>query len=192
MARPKQENAQDTRQLALDAVADLIHLHGYNGVSMNALAKAVGVRKASLYHHFPEGKEQLVLEMLERMIHHHSVGYQAAIDKGASVAERLEAIFRFSQKEAAGLSSIVVDSVRFLSEEHQTHVSALFFENQYERIRSVLADGVTAGELREHDVTLSTWMFLSSMSELGRVTDLKDANLAKRVVRLFLGGLERA
>lgn len=33
--------------------------NGYSGVSLNDLAKVVGLKKASLYHHFPKGKEQI-------------------------------------------------------------------------------------------------------------------------------------
>lgn len=33
--------------------------NGYAGVSLNDLAEAAGLKKASLYHHFPQGKEQI-------------------------------------------------------------------------------------------------------------------------------------
>ena len=39
---------------------------GYSAASLNMLAKATGLSKASLYHRFPEGKEQMACEVLEK------------------------------------------------------------------------------------------------------------------------------
>jgi len=40
------------RQLVLDAAAELFIAHGYGAVSMDAIARAAGVSKATLYAHF--------------------------------------------------------------------------------------------------------------------------------------------
>lgn len=37
---------------------------GYAGASLTALSEATGLKKASLYHRFPEGKEQMAREVL--------------------------------------------------------------------------------------------------------------------------------
>lgn len=37
---------------------------GFQGASMAALAEATGLKKASLYHRFPDGKEQMAREVL--------------------------------------------------------------------------------------------------------------------------------
>lgn len=52
------EEAFDRRADILRIATDLFLEKGYAGTSMSMLAKAVGVRKASLYHHFPS-KEAL-------------------------------------------------------------------------------------------------------------------------------------
>jgi len=38
--------------------------YGYEGASLSILSKATGLKKASLYHRFPGGKEQMALEVL--------------------------------------------------------------------------------------------------------------------------------
>lgn len=38
---------------------------GYDGASMETLANATGLRKSSLYHRFPRGKEQMAQEVLQ-------------------------------------------------------------------------------------------------------------------------------
>ena len=192
MARPTLENAQNTKQLALDKMASLIQKNGYNGASMNAVAKEIGIRKASLYHHFPEGKEQLVTEMLERMIDFHAHGYQNAIDSGSTVQARLEALIRFNLAESSELSHVISDSLRFLQQQRQDHLGALFMNSQYLRVKQVLEDGVNANELREHDTALSTWMFLSLMGEMGALEEyISREDFPSRLVAMFLKGLGR-
>jgi TetR/AcrR family transcriptional repressor of lmrAB and yxaGH operons len=44
---------------------ELFREQGYEGVSIATVSKATGLGKSSLYHHFPNGKEQMVNEVLE-------------------------------------------------------------------------------------------------------------------------------
>jgi TetR/AcrR family transcriptional regulator, lmrAB and yxaGH operons repressor len=48
-------------------ILDLLELfrhYGYDGVSIARISEATGLGKASLYHHFPRGKEQMAEEVL--------------------------------------------------------------------------------------------------------------------------------
>jgi len=40
--------------------------YGYEGASLNILSNTTGLKKASLYHRFPGGKEEMALEVLSR------------------------------------------------------------------------------------------------------------------------------
>lgn len=53
----------DTRKLILRTARELILTRSYLGLSFQDLADRVGIRKASLYHHFPS-KEALGIEVL--------------------------------------------------------------------------------------------------------------------------------
>jgi len=55
----------DTRRAILDAAQRLVQRHGINGISFQHVADAVGIRKASLHHHFAT-KDDLVRALLER------------------------------------------------------------------------------------------------------------------------------
>lgn len=57
----------DTRLTILRTARELIQTRSYLGLSFQDLADKVGIRKASLYHHFPS-KEALGLAVLERSI----------------------------------------------------------------------------------------------------------------------------
>ncbi len=51
----------------MDQAEELFRRHGLRAVSLSDLAKAVGIRKPSMYHHFPGGKEELFVEVQIRM-----------------------------------------------------------------------------------------------------------------------------
>ena len=52
--------AADTRQRMIDSAAVLVARHGSRGTSFSEVLEASGAPRGSLYHHFPQGKEQLV------------------------------------------------------------------------------------------------------------------------------------
>lgn len=63
---------------------------GYEGSSLAALAKSTGLKKASLYHRFPKGKEEMakaVLEYIEEWVDEHI--FKSLLDTSKPVAERL-------------------------------------------------------------------------------------------------------
>lgn len=52
------------RETYLPVLFRLFRHHGYDGVSLAKIAEATGLGKASLYHHFPGGKTEMVRETL--------------------------------------------------------------------------------------------------------------------------------
>lgn len=64
---PPLDDVSDTRLSILRAARELIQTRSYLGLSFQELADRVGIRKASLYHHFPS-KEALGIAVLERSV----------------------------------------------------------------------------------------------------------------------------
>jgi len=52
----------DTRDRMLEATASLIRRRGHEASSLSQILEAADAPRGSLYHHFPGGKDQLVLE----------------------------------------------------------------------------------------------------------------------------------
>jgi TetR/AcrR family transcriptional repressor of nem operon len=55
----------DTRTQLLERAFELVETRGYDGFSFADLAESVGIRKASIHHHFPT-KADLGKELVER------------------------------------------------------------------------------------------------------------------------------
>ena len=67
--------ATDTRDLVFAAAANAFSTHGFDGVSVDAIAQAAGVNKAMIYYHF-EGKLELYRAVVRDMLS--AVGSAAA------------------------------------------------------------------------------------------------------------------
>jgi AcrR family transcriptional regulator len=82
-----------TRQVILEKALELFTEKGYDAASMDDIAKAVGIRKASLYAHF-EGKERIFLEIYHGILEEYTRVIDALTAPSAEGAiEALERIF---------------------------------------------------------------------------------------------------
>jgi TetR/AcrR family transcriptional regulator, lmrAB and yxaGH operons repressor len=57
----------DTKSLLIDIATTLFQKKGYLGVGLNEILKACNISKGSLYHHFSNGKEELLIACLHSL-----------------------------------------------------------------------------------------------------------------------------
>lgn len=57
-------NKMNTKALLIETASRLFRLHGYDGISLNDILKEINIPKGSLYHYFPNGKEELAVEAI--------------------------------------------------------------------------------------------------------------------------------
>ena len=189
---PKSD-ATHTRDRALEAAEAMLHAHGHRGLSMDAVARAVGIRKASLYHHFPDGKDHLELEIAERLIERDGARFREALERGRDVRGRLEAMAAFVFEDRRQTDRVLRDSLRFMPDAHRARLSHGFMEGMYARVLEVFREGVRSGELRAHDAELSAWAFMGLLSEMNQ-PEMHDRypDLAARVAEMLVEGLRPA
>jgi AcrR family transcriptional regulator len=77
----------DTRARILDAAIDLFSIHGFSGVSIREMARAVGIKESSFYSHYPS-KESL----LEEIFALYEREYASLIPSDAQVEKILNSI----------------------------------------------------------------------------------------------------
>lgn len=53
-----------SKETIIPNLLELFRQYGYDGVSIARISESTGLGKASLYHHFPQGKEQMAKEVL--------------------------------------------------------------------------------------------------------------------------------
>ncbi|WP_076865573.1 TetR/AcrR family transcriptional regulator [Bradyrhizobium mercantei] len=85
-----------TSEKILDVAQSLIVAGGYNGFSYADISDAIGIRKASIHHHFPT-KAELVAALVDRYRQQTELGLKALREQSASPADQLQAYVNFWQ-----------------------------------------------------------------------------------------------
>jgi AcrR family transcriptional regulator len=165
---------------------------GYHGTSIGDIADAMGVQKASLYHHI-ESKAELLWEVARDG----ADAFHAALDdvpETLGPVERIRAALRAHLRvvaEQLDIATVFVREWRYLD---ATRREAFVAERRRyeERIRSLFRDGVEQSELRtDLDVNVAALLFLSAANwaytwlRAGRDTD----ELADGFFELLVNGM---
>lgn len=80
----------NTRTALLDSAELAIRQRGYNGFSFADMARDVGIRKASIHHHFPT-KADLALQLIDRYAAQFDASLSEIYASNTAAAEKLRA-----------------------------------------------------------------------------------------------------
>ncbi|HEX8046888.1 TetR/AcrR family transcriptional regulator [Rhizobium sp.] len=136
----------------LDTAQSLIVAGGYNGFSYADISAAIGIRKASIHHHFPT-KAELVAMLVDRYRQQAEVGLNSLQEQFSSPAEQLRAYLNFWQmciRDASlpfCICAMLAGEIQMLPEEVASRVRA-HFHSLARWFTSVLAAGVEQGLFR--------------------------------------------
>ncbi len=121
----------DTKTKILDVAEGLVQRVGLNAMSYQHVSDAVGVRKASIHHHFPK-KENLVEALLERCHFSYGDNYQTIVDGAGSAPDKLRqlaAVFADGlQKQQLCLVGTISADLNTLSESSRQALEATIQE----------------------------------------------------------------
>lgn len=81
---------QDTRETIIELARTTAQAHGYGGLSFRELAKAIGIKSASIHYHFPT-KGDLGAALAQRYAADAAADFQAILKASADTAQRLRA-----------------------------------------------------------------------------------------------------
>jgi len=190
---------EDIRDLILDAVDGLLAKFGYRKMTMDDVARQVGIGKGTIYLHFP-GKEELVLAHIDRIADRVIKGLEEAAGSSDApdrrlrrmlvlrVLVRFDSVVHYSQNLSDLLSS-VRSALVARREEH--------FEREAAVLESVLREGARLGSLDCPDPRTTSFVLIRSTNsllpfnltarELGRREEVEDQ--AGRIADLLVKGL---
>lgn len=184
----------EARERVLQAAAKLFRERGYLGVSMNDVAAALNMRKASLYHHVPHGKDQLFAEVTIRTLAQFSEGIHAVIDAAPPDLEtQLLAIADYV------LLQPPMDSVRLyrsdlpaLPESAARTLMMMANTAMIMPVVEIMAAAQLRGDIKDVDVKMIAATFMVAVESLHEQNLYRGADkdeLARGVVALFMDGL---
>ena len=177
----------------LARAAELFARHGYRGTSMNDVADAAGLSKATLYHYYQD-KDEILINIAEGHVTRLVELVDAVVDEGLRGEPRLRAMIeRFLREYSHAQHShrVLTEDVRFLAEtdrnrilKKERHVVRAFSEAVAE-MRPDLAAAALAKPVAMLLMGMLNWMF--TWWKPGGSLDAEA--MAPIVYDLFTGGL---
>ncbi|MCE9647860.1 MAG: TetR/AcrR family transcriptional regulator [Chloroflexi bacterium] len=132
-----------TRDDILDAAAQVFRQKGFHGASMSAIADAVNLQKASLYHHVAS-KQEILLALLDRALEMLTDHIAAISTQDIPADQKLRQMIRAylsALAENADLTTVLLFEHRSLDK--KTHARHVPQRDKFEGLwRDVLNEGV--------------------------------------------------
>jgi TetR/AcrR family transcriptional repressor of nem operon len=139
----------DTKEKILMVAQNLIQSKGFNGFSFADIADSVGIRKASIYHHFPT-KVALGIALVEQ----YSLGLKNLLSnidsQSQNAADQLKSyvsIYRTNlDSDLMCLGGMLASEAQTLAPELNTHLT-YFFDINHSWLSKVLKTGQSNNEI---------------------------------------------
>jgi len=154
-----------TRQDILDAAAQVFRQKGFHGASMNDIADAVKLRKASLYHHV-SSKQEILLEILDQALELLLGRISPITESNTPADEKLRLMIREYLQilvDNIDLAAVLLFEHRAL--EHRQHNRHVPNRDKFEALwRNVLVEGVRSKVFKCDDPGLATRALLGVLN----------------------------
>jgi AcrR family transcriptional regulator len=145
-----------TKKHILEASAQVFAEKGYHASSMEDIAKVVGLKKASLYHHV-ESKQEILVELLDQSLDLLIDRVKEVIEKDLPQDQKFKlamGTYMSSLVEYRELSSVLLFEHRSLGEEAlKRHVPRR--DKLESLMRGIIEDGVSEGVFFSTDPSIS-------------------------------------
>ncbi len=194
MARVRDPAGYDgQREMILSHAAQLFAQRGYAGTSMNEVAAACGVSKATLYHYVRDKHDLAVRIAEEHVLRLETLVEETLRDYDTPEARLRELIRRFVDEYALAQNAqrVLTEDVRFLREEDQQRVLGVerrvvaAFARTIAEVRGEPADSALGKPMAMLLFGMINWTF--TWLKPGR--ELDHEAIGDMVAELFFGGV---
>jgi len=193
MPRGRAKNYDDQREQILAHAATLFAHRGYPGTSMNEVAQACGLSKATLYHYYKD-KYAILVAIAEGHVQRlHALVAEVAAERLAPEAHLRELVARIVEAYAGAQHAhrVLTEDVRFLDEADRERILGkerevvAGFARAVAALRPELKRARLAKPMTMLLFGMINWMF----TWLKPDGELDHSAIAPMVADLFLGGL---
>ena len=195
MGRGRHAGYDEQREMILERAAELFARGGYPGTSMNQVAEACGLSKATLYHYYRD-KYELLVNIADSHVSRLQGIVADALAEDASPQGQLRALIRRLVEEYANAQNehrVLTEDVKFLEPADRERILAkerelvAAFARVVATLRPDLRDAAMGKPLTMLLLGMVNWMF-TWMKPDGA---LAYEEMAPVVADLFIGGLEK-
>lgn len=188
-ARPtlvKHQNNQDKQQEIFSAALHLFQEKGYHGTSMQDLADAMGMQKASLYYYI-RSKEELLVRVCERGTGAFTQELNEIVALNLGAGEKLRRAIEchlVALCEQLELFTVFLREQKFLGEAYKKQLRGEG-KRHAELLAIILEEGVATGEFRKVNVTVTTLAILGMCNWLYEWYSPGGALQPREIARLY-------
>lgn len=199
--RPTQAEARELSQTIRDAAVATFLESGYDGATMEAIAKAAGITKRSLYARYPD-KRAVFVDVIPWALSRYEAEDSADAPRDEDIEAALLKIGRVALKRATDPANVrlkriaMSESARF--PEFEVTAESMMWSGRQRAVVQVLQRGEAMGVVKIDDIEVAAEHFLAMVELMpGRLADFgiyrskrqEDRHL-KQAVALFMRGVE--
>ncbi|MFP4323066.1 MAG: TetR/AcrR family transcriptional regulator [Anaerolineales bacterium] len=196
MARKPAEQTVKRDDILL-AAAQIFYDKGYHRAKMEDIARQVNLTAGSLYHHFPDGKQELLLAVLNFGLDQIAEQVQAIIDSGLSATDMLRQVVHLhitAVTDNVSIGAAMVFEIRTLLDIPAVRQTYIERRDRFEGLlRQIIQRGIDTGEFQPVDVKLFVRMILGAHNWVGvwyrAGGSLSGEDIARQMTDWFLAAL---
>lgn len=184
------------RARLLTVAERLFSERGYTAVTLRDIANDVGIRQASLYYYFPDGKEQLFVAVTEQgLIRVTTELAQVATETShRNLREQLNCIANvLLDQPPIDLARMIRSDMPAISREHAERLTRKAFEALIEPLARVFRAARERGEQRiEDDLLLAGWFLamIETAQIAERFSPRSSAQMASEMIAVLIDGVQ--
>lgn len=157
----KSHPAHDKHEEIFSTALHLFQQKGYHGASMQDLADAMGMQKASLYYYI-SSKEELLVRVCERGTSAFTYEMNEIVGSDRSASEKLRVAIEYhlvALCEQLELFTVFLREQKYLGEAQKKKLRGEGMRHA-QLLAAILEQGIGAGEFREVNTTVTTLAIL--------------------------------
>ena len=179
-----------TREEILEAAAQIIRVKGFHATSMQDIAEAVDLRKASLYYHV-NSKQEILADLLDQALDALISRIEEVIAQDVLIDEKFRLAMRSylnHMSENLDLSSVLLLEHRSLEEQYQSQ--HLPRRDKYEALWcQIIEEGMAEGVFNQYDPKVAVKVVLGVanwtvmwLNPDGRLSGIEIADLSSDIL----------
>ncbi len=132
-------NPSSSKQAVLDAAELFFAVRGYTAVTLKHIADKLGIKQASLYYHFPLGKEDLYVEVMLRHLEHRRISLERLMSRAEPTLESclLEVGVWLIQQPPLNGGRMIISDLPELSSEKAAQLEAAIYRCAFAPIEAL-------------------------------------------------------
>jgi len=178
----------------ISVAAHLFNEKGYKAVSMRDIATAMDIKAASLYNHI-SGKQEILSEIILKVAEEFTVGMERVVSENSSAIKKVEKVIELhidiTVNHSEALAALNNDWMHLEDEDLKAFVKMR--EDYEENFRSIIKQGIDAGEIKQYHPEVILFSILSTLRTLylwNQKRGKLDVNILKKdMVSVLIKGI---